>query len=165
MLEINHDIFTKCQDDLNNHGHTTIYFEPAFKLKPLVQAKNYPALDDQINTLTQPKRELFQTLSRFEQFSQIEFILSLREACNEWEEDGIWHDDGSRKLAFSLSLTLTQPTGGELGFRHKKTKKEEFIKTPPFAHLIIFKTGISGYEHKIHAVTQGARLVAAGWCS
>ena len=47
---------------------------------------------------------IFEFLKQFHDFNFIEFIISIRDSQNEWEEDGIWHDDGSRVFAFSLSL-------------------------------------------------------------
>jgi hypothetical protein len=165
MFENRHDIFTKCQDDLELSGFSTVPFAPAEELKKLVLSKDYDALDAQIKVLTMPEGELFKLLSQFETFNSIEFIISLREAKNDWEEDGIWHDDGSRVLAFSLSLTLDTPDGGKLSFRRKGAMDAMDIPTPTYGDMIIFKTGFSGYEHKINAVTKGSRLVCAGWCS
>lgn len=165
MLPKNPNIITQCQDDLREKGYCLQSFKPADDLKSLVQQNNFSRLDEKLNQMTAPEGELFQKLRDFENFSSIEFILSLREATNAWEEDGIWHDDGSRLLAFSLSLTLNPVEGGCLGFREKNSSQPSLIPTPKFGDILIFKTGTHGYEHKIHAVTRGSRLVCAGWCS
>lgn len=129
--------------------------------------KKWQCLDDTFMKETKKGSPLFELLNFFIPIDSIEFIISLREAQNEWEEDGIWHDDGSRKIAFSLSLTHEQqtPKGGVLEMRKKNDKNSHYIKTPPFGHIIIFLTGIHGYEHKINKVEEGKRLIIAGWGS
>ena len=134
-------------------------------LKELIETENYEQLDGTIRDLTSPHGEIFKTLRQFREFSEIEFILSLRAAKNEWEEDGIWHDDGSRCLAFSLSLTEQRPQGGVLEIRKKGSQISHKIPTPAFGEMIVFSTGVDGYEHKINKVQEGHRLIAAGWCS
>lgn len=91
-----------------------------------------------------------------------EFITPLRTPP---DEDGIWHDDGSREMAFSIGLNL-QPKnieGGKFLFREKGT--EEYLEFPPLAwgQLLIFATGTDGFEHRVLKVTKGQRLVIAGW--
>ena len=134
-------------------------------LKTLVKQQNYQEIDEQIKLLTQPDGKIFKALALFRSFNEIEYIISLRESKNEWEEDGIWHDDGSRKLAFSLSLTLDPPEGGVLEIRRKGDRDSFKITTPTYGEMIVFSTGVEGYEHKINQVTKGSRLIAAGWCS
>lgn len=165
MLDFRHDIFTKSQNDLEVYGFTTVHFAPALDIIELVRKREFESIDKVMQDHTSTEGELFKLLSQFEDFDSIEFILSLREAKNEWEEDGIWHDDGSRKLAFSLSLTIESPEGGKLSFRKKGSSHQLDIPTPTYGEMIIFKTGVSGYEHKINQVTKGSRLVCAGWCS
>tara|TARA_Y100000385_G_C12749453_1_gene490275 strand:- start:44 stop:547 length:504 start_codon:yes stop_codon:yes gene_type:complete len=128
--------------------------------------EDWEALDAYIQVLTAKGGELFKLLSRFCDFEAIEFIISIRDARNEWEEDGIWHDDGSRKMAFSLSL-IDNPQeikGGVLEIRKKNTN--DSLKIPPFsyAEMIVFATGVSRFEHKINQVTSGRRIIIAGWC-
>ena len=155
---------SESQTRLNNHGHIMMHFPHLEQIENDILNKNYLAIDSYFQEMTAPNGELFKTLGMFTTVKKIEFIISLREAHNDWEEDGIWHDDGSRIMAFSLSLTKEKPIGGQLGFRKKGEQKTYMIPTPDFGNMIIFKTGIEGYEHKIHAVTKGARLVIAGWC-
>jgi len=91
------------------------------EVRPLVLAKDWAALDQKVIELTRPGGKLFTFLKTFHDFTDIEFIISLRNASNDWEEDGIWHDDGSRVFAFSLSLTMDSEKieGGRLGVRRK----------------------------------------------
>src|SRR5690606_33254565 len=117
--------------------------------------------------LTQKDGRLYKFLQEFHDFNEIEFIISIRDSKNEWEEDGIWHDDGSRVFAFSLSLTLDADSieGGRLGVRLKETQSFLEIPTPSFGGIILFLTGLYGYEHCIHQVKAGKRVIIAGWCS
>lgn len=131
-----------------------------------VQNEDWEGLDNYFQGLTAPNGSIFKLLSNFESFEAIEFIISIRDSKNKWEEDGIWHDDGSRKLAFSLSLmeSLDDIEGGVLEIRQKG--KSESLKIPPFVYgqMIVFLTGTYGYEHKINQVTKGRRIIIAGWC-
>jgi 2OG-Fe(II) oxygenase superfamily len=142
-----------------------------FPLPEIVQEavlkEDWPLLDQEIRRLTLKGGELFEFLHGFHDFSEIEFIISIRDAKNDWEEDGIWHDDGSRVFAFSLSLTLSPQSieGGHLGIRKKGEDDFPEIPTPPFGSLILFLTGEYGFEHKIHQVLKGRRIIIAGWCS
>src|SRR5690606_2217770 len=132
-----------------------------------IKKDDWNNLDLEFQKLTSPGGEIHTLLLKYICFENIEFMISIRDSANAWEEDGIWHDDGSRVLAFSLSLTLNHENleGGFLGIRKKG--EEEFVKipTPPFGTMIVFLTGVHGYEHKIHQVTNGRRIVIAGWCS
>lgn len=155
---------TQCLNALDENGYTLISLETSVELKKAVEQKDYPLIDQIIQVQTMPGGNIFKALAKVCNVESIEFIISLREAQNEWEEDGIWHDDGSRIMAFSLSLTQHKPGGGILEFRKKGELQSQKIETPDFGKMIIFKTGIDGYEHKINAVTQGSRLIIAGWC-
>ena len=160
---VNH---TKCQDALSTQGFCKTNFELSKRILEQISCENWAAVDGSFKELTSENGELFKFLKNFELFDSIEFIISIRDSTNEWEEDGIWHDDGSRKLAFSLSLVPSQNIeGGVLQFRKKGHETASNI--PPFntGEMIIFKTGTSGYEHKICQVTSGRRVIIAGWCS
>jgi hypothetical protein len=107
-------------------------------------------------------------LREYARFSEIEFIISIRSSLESPDEDGIWHDDGSRVLAFSLSLTIEHQEigGGKLEIRRRGSPDAcGAIPTPPYGTLIVFATGQSGYEHKIGRVERGERIIIAGWCT
>ncbi|MCT4641112.1 MAG: 2OG-Fe(II) oxygenase [Bacteriovoracaceae bacterium] len=131
-----------------------------------IKAQQFEKVDSYFQQQFSPKGNLRNYLLNFLPFENIEFIISIRNAKNEWEEDGIWHDDGSRKLAFSLSIYKSDPIqGGILEIRQKGKKESEKISPFDFGQIIIFKTGYHNFEHKINAVTKGKRIVIAGWCS
>ena len=112
---------------------------------------------------------IFNELQKYGDFSEIEFIISIRSSNDEPDEDGIWHDDGSRVLAFSLSLCLTPDEihGGRLEFRRQGSDETVLasLPSPPFGTMIVFATGWQGFEHKINRVTSGERMIIAGWCT
>ena len=145
------------------------YYLKTFTLDPstkkVVEREDWDELNEIFTVLTSKDGKLFQFLQRYCEFNSVEFIISIRDSENEWEEDGIWHDDGSRVFAFSLSLTLEEIEGGNLGFRKKNSNEMELISTPLYGDIILFLTGIYGYEHKTHRVERGKRIVIAGWCS
>jgi hypothetical protein len=155
------------KEKLRQDGHFFEIFGLNDSIKRAVLASDYNSIDAQFQILTSSDGVLYTYLSQFCDFNSIEFIISLRDSKNEWEEDGIWHDDGSRALAFSLSLTINSATleGGELHFRKKGLEEVVRIKPFEYGEILVFKTGTSGYEHKIHAVEKGQRLIIAGWCS
>ena len=91
--------------ELFNQGYHLSYFTLDHEIKNLVITENWQGLDDEFKKLTSKDGRLFKYLQEYHDFENIEFIISIRDSSNEWEEDGIWHDDGSRVFAFSLSLT------------------------------------------------------------
>ncbi|MCR9205300.1 MAG: 2OG-Fe(II) oxygenase [Halobacteriovoraceae bacterium] len=95
-----------------------------------------------------------------------ELMLSLRAGPQDEDQEGIWHDDSSRDLIFSLSLTESFETieGGELSLR-KLDQKDQIIQisTQSFGTLLFFPSGNGGWEHKISRVKAGNRLVLVGW--
>lgn len=137
------------------------------ELRAHVQNEDWVHVDALVHGLVSEKGSLYNFLKSYHDFSSIEFIISIRDASNDWEEDGIWHDDGSRVFAFSLSLTLSpeEIKGGRLGIRRKGEEIFMQIPTPSYGGIILFLTGTYGYEHKIHQVTTGRRVIIAGWCS
>lgn len=137
------------------------------ELKILVEKENWVQVDALVKKLVSEEGSLYNFLKTYHEFNSIEFIISIRDAVNDWEEDGIWHDDGSRVFAFSLSLTFQPDTieGGNLGIRKKGEEMNMQIPTPSFGGIILFLTGVYGYEHKIHQVKSGKRIIIAGWCS
>ena len=157
-------IISQCQSDLDKKGYCLTNIELPNEVQIAVEQKDYNSLDSQLQELTSPNGVVFKFLKSFCALDNIEFIISLREAKNSWEEDGIWHDDGSRILAFSLSLTLDLPQSGVLEFRKKGETQSNKIPTPKYGDMLVFKTGIDNFEHKINQVTYGSRLIIAGWC-
>ncbi len=142
------------------------------RIREHVIQRNWLELDRSIAREVLPEGILFKELKRFAEFTEIEFIISIRSSHQDPDEDGIWHDDGSRVLAFSLSLTLkpSEIEGGCLEIRKRdrtsfKSEKSEVLPTPSFGTIIVFATGHQGFEHKINRVIRGERLIIAGWCS
>jgi len=156
---------------LKGYAFREFLLDPIFRT--YVTEERWDELDAHFKCLVQADGEFFQFLKTFHRdFSSIEFIISIRDAANEWEEDGIWHDDGSRVFAFSLSLTLDPSAiqGGYLELR-KKSENESpdklpaSLPTPPFGTAILFLTGVHGFEHRTRQVLNGKRIILAGWCS
>ena len=153
------------QNDLAKNGYTIVELQLPDQLISFVRDEKYKEIDDLVQDLTSKHGDLYKFFNDFVDLKYIEFIISLRESKNDWEEDGIWHDDGSRALAFSLSLSPEPPkNGGVLEIRKKGETQSIKIPTPPYGTAIIFQTGRHFYEHKINAVTEGKRLIIAGWC-
>ena len=148
-------------------GYKLETFPLPVELKSFVENDDWNSVDACFQKLTQQDGSLFSFLRTYHEFNSIEFIISIRDSKNEWEEDGIWHDDGSRVFAFSLSLTLNpdEIEGGRLGIRRKGEESFLEIPTPKYGEIILFLTGIHGFEHKIHQVKKGRRVIIAGWCS
>lgn len=165
MNNLSSDLISQCQNELDNYSLFLIKLDFPERLAQSIREKNYVEIDQFFANETSQDGMIFKVLSHFCPVAEIEFIISKRSATDEWEEDGIWHDDGSRILAFSLSLTTEMPSGGVLEIRKKGTLYSSFINTPAYGTMIVFKTGVDGFEHKINAVTKGERLIIAGWCT
>lgn len=155
------------QPELFTQGYHLSYFPSGDEIEALVRQADWPALDQAVAVLCAQDGSLYRFLQRFHDFSSIEFIISIRDAANDWEEDGIWHDDGSRVFAFSWSLSLSSEEikGGRLGIRPMGQENDVQIPTPRMGGIILFLTGLYGFEHKIHQVKAGRRIIIAGWCS
>lgn len=138
-------------------------------IRAIVERRDWPALDREVREFTLPGGAVFEELRPFAEFTEIEFIISIRSSLEFPDDDGIWHDDGSRVLAFSMSLTLEPGAieGGQLEIRRQSQPApvSKFIPTPDFGTMIVFATGHLGFEHKINKVTQGERIIIAGWCT
>jgi hypothetical protein len=138
-------------------------------IRECVVQRNWRALDQAIAVETAPTGTIFKQLRNYAEFSEIEFIIAIRSSREEPDEDGIWHDDGSRVLAFSLSLTLDHASieGGRLEIRKRGADPStaKILSTPPFGTMIVFATGHQGFEHKIGRVIRGERIIIAGWCT
>jgi hypothetical protein len=152
---------------LHSRGYVEDHCPEATDLLPLVESGSWLDLDQQVAALTSPGGALFTRLQQYHPFSHTEFIIAIRDALDPDQEDGIWHDDGSRFLAFTLSLTpeIDRLEGGYLGLRRKGSAAGVMLPTPNFGHLYVYLTGWYGYEHRIHRVTSGRRIIIAGWCS
>lgn len=150
-------------------GHFLTRLELKPRIREAVVTRNWNELDRLIRVETLPGGAIFEALRTYETFSEIEFIISIRSSLQEPDEDGIWHDDGSRVLAVSLSLTLEPEKieGGRLEIQKRAEPRPpaESIATPPFGTMIVFATGVWGFEHKINRVSQGERIIIAGWCT
>ena len=153
--------------ELNEQGFCLCRLPLSSAMINSIRREDWPVLDNEVFKYLSAEGPWRKLLSRFTTIKSTEHIIAIRDAANEFEEDGIWHDDGSRVLAFSLSLTFNSRNiiGGLLGFRIKGSQHFEQIPTPLIGTAIIFKTGVSGYEHKIHQLTQGRRIIIAGWLS
>lgn len=134
-------------------------------LKQCLKEKDYLSIDRYFLEIEKPGGTLFNFLTNYLDFTSIEHIISIRKPPH--DEDGIWHDDGSRILGFTLSLTPEHFSveGGELRFKNKRDLDFTAISLRPFGHMLLFKTGIYGFEHMVTQVTQGERILIAGWCS
>lgn len=139
---------------------------PPEAIKAALEAKDWCQVDHLCAELVKPGGALYELLWPIAKQSKIEYIISVRDASNSWEEDGIWHDDGSRILAFSMGLNLSadEIEGGTLLLRKKGEKLSEQIPPPSFGETIVFKTGVENYEHKVLKVNKSVRVVMAGWC-
>lgn len=149
---------------LAQHGYCLDQFDVPAPVREALRAQDWSRLDRLLATLLAPGGLLWRHLCGYSSFETVEFILSVRDAADPEQEAGIWHDDGSRRLACTLSLTEAAETleGGTLGIR-PKGGTGVFLPTPPLGGMIVYQTGYRGYEHKIHQVTAGCRVVAAIW--
>lgn len=146
-------------------GYLLRSFPLAPELKDWALCRDWERLDRHLAQLVGPHGELFRELAQHAEFRTIEHMLALRDGSAPEEEDGIWHDDGSRVLAFSLSLNyFGLPVGGEFEIRAKGQPTSSLGPYAP-GTLIIFRTGVDGFEHRTRRVIEGKRLVCAGWCS
>jgi hypothetical protein len=132
-----------------------------------VQSQDWKHVDSFFEKSLDPDGYLFNYFKEFVTFNETEFIIAIRDAKNPHEEDGIWHDDGSRTLGFSLSLT-EDPSKIEGGILELRLKNKKGLKQfSPFSYgtLVLFLTGQYNYEHKINKVSSGVRTIIAGWLS
>ena len=157
------------QDLLTSQGYFLSRITPPPAIHTHVSDRDWLSLDQAMRAETLPGGAIFDELRKYAEFSEIEFIISIRSSIEEPDEDGIWHDDGSRVLAFSLSVTLDPDgiEGGRLEIRKRgaDTPDSGFLPTPAFGSMIVFATGQQGFEHKINRVIRGERIIIAGWCT
>lgn len=144
-------------------GYTLVDLPLPPEARELALAEEWAELDALMRTAVE--EQVKPLLRSFRAFASIEHMLALRDGDNPDEEDGIWHDDSSRQLAFSWSLNFWGlPEGGTLGIRPFGGDSTELGPYPP-GTLIVFHTGVDGFEHRTARVRKGRRLVCAGWCS
>jgi hypothetical protein len=126
---------------------------------------DYKSLDSFLRNLLSENNLIFNELSEFIEIKNLEFLIAIRDGSD--DEEGIWHDDGSRELAFTLSLTLKSDDiiGGNLLLRKKSSPESSFVSlpTPKYGTLTIMCTGKQGFEHRVQRVTKGKRVICAGW--
>ena len=151
--------------ELFRDGYTLDFFEPPLLLQQAVQLELWAEVDQRVADLVQPGGAMFEYVSRYLPIISTEFIISIRDATDPDQDDGIWHDDGSRRITLTWSLTSEPIEGGLLGIRARGQATPVLIPTPPFGGLIVYLTGQFGFEHKIHRVTRGRRIVIACWGS
>ena len=143
------------------HGHYSLHWPLPEEWNQAIGQKNWEALDQLAAKSLAPNCELWQILDQYCPVKKIEFILSLRSAP---DEAGIWHDDGSREMAFSLALNEENSTGLGLSLRKKnQPDTAQSLGQRPSGELTLFLTGADNYEHRTEEVTAGERLVLAGW--
>ncbi|WP_372654834.1 2OG-Fe(II) oxygenase [Halobacteriovorax sp.] len=152
------------KSELLERGFVKLHLEFPEDFRDAVTNCNWEKVDALIFDYLKPKNILGHLISSYQQFNYTEHIIAIRDALT--DEDGIWHDDGSRDIAFTWSLnddcTLE---GGELLFRKKGLNDHHSITPPKAETLIIFLTGKFGFEHKVNKVIKGKRKTIAGWCS
>lgn len=134
-------------------------------IEEYVISENWKSLDDFFLKELNIEGDFYKFLRNFAHFNHTEHIISLRQGPD--DEDGIWHDDGSRHFGYSLSLNRfpSSISGGELLFRKKNSLKAQSFGPLQYGEIVLFLSGLYNYEHKVNAVKQGERLVIAGWCS
>jgi hypothetical protein len=148
--------------DLKKFGYCKLQYNLPEFVKTYVIEENWELLDTYFQKELMPSGSLYRTLTQLIRIDNIEHMLSLRQAP---DEDGIWHDDGSRELGFSLSLCLDSKSIKNGAFLLKRKDSENLISLPPgnFGTLTCFQTGLAGYEHKVEATKAGKRLMLVGW--
>src|SRR4051794_39222193 len=116
---------------LESRGYFLLPITLPAHLTERVAARDWSGLDQALGEETRPGGAIYQALSPFAGFSEIEHIISIRSSRELPDEDGIWHDDGSRILAFSLSLSLEHEKieGGRLEIRRRARDDGESIDT------------------------------------
>ena len=128
--------------------------------------QDWEKLDQLVFEWTKKDGFLYSLLEKFHSFEKIEHLINRR--LGENDEDGIWHYDGSRLMAFSLSLNQNVQSikGGELLIRPRgKPDQVKSLGPFPLGTMTVFLTGQYGFEHKVCRVLEGERITIAGWCS
>jgi hypothetical protein len=151
--------------DLLESGFVLTDFPLEPKVLEFVKQAKWFELDQYFLEISKPGGLLRNFLLEYLDFETLEHIIAIRSAPD--DEDGIWHDDGSRFLGFSLSLNRDHAAilGGELRFKKKEKTQSTVFAPLAYGKIVIFLSGIYGYEHMVSAVMKSQRVVIAGWCS
>lgn len=151
--------------DLLDNGFVIADFPLEPKVLNFLLKKEWFELDQYFLEISKKGGLLREFLLKYLDFETLEHIIAIRKAPD--DEDGIWHDDGSRFLGFSLSLNLDHANilGGELRFKRKDSPQMEVFQPLAYGKIVLFLSGIYGYEHMVSEVTNGQRIVIAGWCN
>lgn len=165
MDSIDPIILSQCQTALKTTGICQFKMNLPDEVKQLCLDHKLIELDHYFGNTTQENGTIFNLLQNFINFKSIEYIVSYRHGDDPDEEDGIWHDDGSRKLAYSISLTTAAIKGGEFLFRYKGNDQYRIFPTPSFGTMTVFQTGQNNFEHMVKKVDSGKRIITAGWCT
>ena len=83
-------------------GHLLLQLDLSREILDSARERDFNRLDSLMNEFIQ--KRLSPMLSEYKEFNHIEHIISYRRGDDPYEEDGIWHDDGTRVLAFFFSL-------------------------------------------------------------
>lgn len=147
--------------ELFSDGHYSQKWEVPASWNQCIKEQNWEELDRLAGQSLEKGGELHEKISKLCPIHKTEHILSLRSAP---DETGIWHDDGSRDLAFSLALSFEPFEGRGLSLR-KKNQSDTAISLGfrPYGTLTCFLTGANDFEHRTEEVLSGERLVLAGW--
>jgi hypothetical protein len=151
-------------DRFEQLGFLQLKVELPPEILQLIRKEDYNTLDQRLGDFLKADGLLYNVLLPLGPINKTEYLIAIRNG--EDDDDGIWHDDGSREIAFTLSLVtdLGQLNGGTLLFRKKDNRENtQEIPTPPYGTLTIIKTGKDGYEHRVQKVTTGKRIICAGW--
>ncbi len=156
-----------CHEKLDKTGIIKLKWNQSDTIIKALIKEDYKTIDSYFENQFNKNGSFHSWISNFIKVDQIEHLISIRDSLNPYEEDGIWHDDGSRKLAFTLSLCQKPELieGGVFSFRKMGFKNQYNYPPQPIGTLLIFKTGVDRYEHKIHQVTKNKRIIIAGWIS
>jgi hypothetical protein len=156
---------------LKENGYLKMRFSLPSSWREFVKNEDYERLYQEAQKEMLPNGVLGEKLFEIYQECRIEkahweLMLAKRVGPQDPEEDGIWHDDGSRNLAFSLSLNEhpDEISGGELYLRPKdRPLKVTQLSTLPWGEGYLFATGKLNWEHRISLVSSGNRLVLVAW--
>jgi hypothetical protein len=148
---------------LKDIGHAQMPLPISSGYDALWEVQDWATMDHCLGLELKPGGLLFPVFAQFGEIAKTEHILAIRTAPD--DEDGIWHDDGSRDLAFTVSFNKDPKSilGGELLLRKKGEEQYVALAPPPWGFLTVIKTGRQGYEHRVLKVSRGVRMVCAGW--